>query len=84
MADQSNVIRVPKAPRSSFNMQRLLSKNTLLSNQVDHLVELEKTLPPEKRTGTNRASIVTEGQAAEYIRKMTAILHPKVSKSGGK
>lgn len=84
MADQPNVIRVPKAPRSSFNMQRLLSKNTLLTNQVNHLLELEKTLPTEKRTGTDPTSITTEGRAAEYIRKMTAILHPKVAKSGGK
>jgi len=84
MANPPNVIRVPKAPRSSFNMQRPLAKNSLLMNQVKHLLELEKTLPPEKRTGTDPKSITTEGSAAEYIRKMTAILHPKVAKSGGR
>ena len=84
MATPSNLIRVPKPSRGSFNMQRPLAKNSLLMNQVTHLQELEKTRPPEKRTGTDPKSVTTEGSAAEYIRKMTAILHPKVAKSGGK
>jgi hypothetical protein len=65
-------------------MERLLVKNSLLQNQVKHFLELEKTLPPEKRTGTAPGSITTEGRAAEYIRKMTDILHPRVAKSGGR
>ena len=84
MANLSNVVRIPKPSRGSFNMQRPLAKNSLLMNQVKHLLELEKTLPPEKRTGMDPKSITTEGSAAEYIRKMTAILHPKVAKSGGR
>ena len=84
MAGPSNVIRVPKPSRSSFNMERLLVKNSLLLNQVKHLLELEKTFPPEKRTGTAPESITTEGRAAEYIRKMTDILHPRVARSGGR
>lgn len=84
MASPSNVIRIPKPSRKSFNMERPLAKNSLLMNQVKHLLELEQTLPPEKRTGTDPKSITTEGNAADYIRKMTAILHPKVAKSGGK
>ena len=84
MATPSNVIRIPKPSRSSFNMERPLAKNSLLMNQVKHLLELEKTFPQEKRTGTDPKSITTEGRAAEYIRKMTAILHPKVAKSGGR
>ena len=84
MAIPSDVIRVPKPSRGSFNMERPLAKNSLLMNQVKHLLELEKTFPPEKRTGTDPTSITTEGRAAEYIRKMTAILHPKVAKSGGR
>ena len=84
MAIPPNTIRIPKPSRSSFNMERPLAKNSLLMNQVKHLLELEKLLIPEKRTGVDPESITTEGRAADYIRKMTAILHPKVAKSGGK
>jgi hypothetical protein len=84
MANRPKIIQVPKPPRSSFNMERPLAKNSLLMNQVKHLLELERALPPEKQTGTEPASITTEGRAAEYIRKMTAILHPKVARSGGR
>jgi hypothetical protein len=84
MAIPSNVIRIPKPSSKSFNMDRPLAKNSLLMNQVKHLLELEKRFPPQKRTGTDPRSITTEGSAADYIRKMTAILHPKVAKSGGR
>jgi hypothetical protein len=84
MAKPSNAIRVPKPSRSSFNMDRALEKNSLLMNQVGHLLELEKTFPAERRTGTDPKSITTEGRAAEYIRKMTDILHPQTAKSGGR
>jgi hypothetical protein len=84
MATPSNVIRIPKPSRSSFNMERPLAKNSLLQNQVKHLLELEKTFPPEKQTGTDPKSITTEGRAAEYIRRMTNILHPQTAKSGGR
>jgi hypothetical protein len=84
MATQSNVIRVPKPSKASFNPHRLLAKNLLLVNQVNHFHKLEMQLPPEKRTGVDFASIQTEGQAGEYIRKMTMILHPQAAKSGGK
>ena len=80
----ANEIRVPKPSRGAFNMERPLAENSLLMNQVNHLLELEKTFPPEKRTGTDPKSITTEGRAAEYTRKMTAILHPKVAKFGGR
>jgi hypothetical protein len=65
------VIRVPKPARSSYQPHRPLSKNTLLQNQVKHFRELEKDLPPEHQTGIPLESIETEGQAAEYIRRMT-------------
>lgn len=84
MAEPTNVIRIPKPPRSSFNAERLLIKNSLLLNQVKHFFELEKALPAEKRTGVDHKSVTTEGRAADYIRKMTDILHPKTAKSGGK
>jgi hypothetical protein len=84
MAEPSNVIRIPRPSLRSFNMERALEKNSLLLNQVKHLLALEKALPSEKQTGTDPKSITTEGRAAEYIRKMTDILHPKTAKSGGK
>jgi hypothetical protein len=37
---------------------------------------VEKTLPPELQSGMDSAAIATEGQAGEYIRKITAVLHP--------
>jgi len=84
MSQPSNVIRVPKPSAGSFNMERPLAKKSLLMNQVKHLLKLEKKLPPEKQTGTDPKSITTEGRAAEYVRKMTDILHPKTAKSGGR
>lgn len=72
-----NAIKVPKAPRSSFNMNRPLSKNTLLENQVRHFKELEDKLPPEHRTGMPHEAIQTEAQASEYVQKMTALLHAR-------
>ena len=45
MAEPSNVIRVPKPSRGSFNMERPLEKNSLLMNQVKHFLALEKAFP---------------------------------------
>jgi hypothetical protein len=78
MATPSNVILVPRAPRSSYNPNRPLEENTLLLNQARHFREVEKKLPAEQQTGVDFASIKTEGQAGDYVRKMTAILHPQV------
>jgi hypothetical protein len=83
MASPSNVIRVPRPARTSFDKNRPLAKNTLILNQVNHFRKIEEKLSPDQQTGINPASITTEGQAAEYIRAMTRVLHPKVAKSGG-
>ncbi|MBV8847901.1 MAG: hypothetical protein JO307_34235 [Bryobacterales bacterium] len=80
MGTPSNVIRVPRAPKTSYNPQRPLVKNTLLLNQVRHFREVEKTLPPEMRSGIDFESIKTEGDAAEYVRRITAVLHPQGAK----
>ena len=80
----SNIVRVPKPAPGSFNPQRPVAKNSLLTNQIEHFRKLEKEMPPERQTGMDFSSIKTEGDAGEYIRKMTAILHPKVAKSGGR
>ncbi|HZL57456.1 MAG TPA: hypothetical protein VFC21_10260 [Bryobacteraceae bacterium] len=71
-----NVVHVPRPPAKSFNSNRPLSGNTLLRHQVDHFREVEKTLPPELQTGFDHAAITTEGAAGEYIRRITAVLHP--------
>jgi hypothetical protein len=72
---QPPVIRVPKPQRSSYQPDRPLARSTLLQSQVNHFLELEKGLPPEHKTGLAVESIKTEGQAAEYIRRMTEKIH---------
>jgi hypothetical protein len=84
MATPSNVIRVPKPAAGSFDKNRLLSKNKLLENQVRNFREVEKTLPPEQQSGMDFAKITTEGQAAEYIGKLTKILHGIPRTAGGR
>ena len=84
MATTSNVVTVPKPNAKSFNKHRLLEKNALIKNQVQHFREIEKTLPPEQQSGMNFDDIKTEGQAAEYIAKLTKFLHGKPRTAGGK
>ena len=73
----SNVIRVPKPSKKSFNPNRLLEGNALLRNQVEHFKHLELKMPAKKQTGVDHAAIQTESNAADYIRQMTAILVAK-------
>ena len=74
----SNVIHVPKPRHNAFNKHRPLS--TLLQMQVKHFNEIEKQLLLAGLTDIE--AIKTEGQAAEYIKKMTAKLcGPPNSKS---
>jgi hypothetical protein len=71
-------IRVPKPPPGSLNKDRRISD--LLKSQLKHIHEVEKQLPQHHRTGTDIDAIRTEGEAAVYIRKITAILHPHAAK----
>jgi hypothetical protein len=71
-----NAIRVPKPSRAAFDKSRPLEKNHLLQAQLRHFREVEKNLGPEQQTGIDVETIATEGEAAEYIRKVTAALHP--------
>lgn len=84
MASPSTLIRVPRPAAGSFQPNRLVAKNTLLVNQLKHFHIREMELPPDRRTGMDFNSIKTEGQAAEYIRKLMAILHPQAIGSGGR
>ena len=71
MVRSKRIIPVPQPAPGSFNKDRPLMKNTLLLNQVMHFQKVERER-------------MTEGQASEYIQRMTAILHPQVGKAGGK
>ncbi len=68
-----NVVHVPRPSPNSLNKDRPLS--SLLKNQVEHFQELENKLPALEKTALPTSSIRTEGEAAQYIRKMTAKLH---------
>jgi hypothetical protein len=77
MSTPDNVIHVPRPPKSSFNPYRPLKGNQLLQEQIRHFHKREEELAPEQQTGIDIASIATEGEASEYIRKLTAVLHPQ-------
>ena len=83
MASPSNAVTVPKPAKSSYNKNRPLENNTLLLNQLSHFRQVELTLPAEQQTGMNFDDIKTEGQAAEYIGKLTRFLHGKPFTAGG-
>lgn len=84
MAPSLNHVRVPKPSPDSFNKNRPVSKNALLENQVKHFHELETRLLEQLQNGIRFEDVRTEGDAAEYIRRMTAILHPHLTKGAGK
>ena len=74
MAD--NIVRVPKPSGESYNPNRPLEKNKLVQSIVEHLNHAELDLPADQRTGVDISTIKTEGEAAEYIKKVTSLLHP--------
>lgn len=71
------VIKVPKPPDSAMNPDRPVS--SLLKNQIIHLQEAEFRLPAHRQSNIYINDIKTEGEAAEYIRQVTAQLHPQGS-----
>ena len=71
----ANAIRLPKMQKTWFDADRSLEGNSLLKNQVEHFHELEQGFPKEQRSGIPLESIETEGQAADYIRRVTLLLH---------
>jgi hypothetical protein len=66
-------IRVPTPPKSAMKPNRPV--NTLLRNQIQHLQEAEFRLPVKQQTNVYINAIKTEGEAAEYIRRVTEALH---------
>lgn len=75
------VIKVPKPPQSAFNKHRPVS--ALLKNQMVHLQEAEFRLPARQQTNIYINRIRTEGEASEYIRKVTARLHAESAGGSG-
>jgi hypothetical protein len=69
------VIEVPMPQASSFDPSRSLKKNSLLQAQVEHFHEINLQLPKQYKVDVTPGQIQTEGQASEYIRKVTAGLH---------
>ena len=80
-----NIVVVPKPSKSAYNPDRTLDRRSLLLNQVRQFQHLEQSLPAAERTGL-QCPVETEGQAAEYLRKMTELMHertkPRVRKAG--
>jgi hypothetical protein len=75
----AKVVPVPKPRRAAYNPDRPLGANALVKAQVNHFEEANKHLPAELQTGIDAASIRTESEASDYIRKVTTAIH----KSGG-
>jgi hypothetical protein len=75
-----NVIPVPKPSQAAYNPGRPLEKNTLVQALVQHFKAADANLPESFRTGMDTTKIATEGEASEYIRKVTRAIH----ESGGR
>jgi len=67
------MIDVPEVEKEAYNPDRPISG--LIQMQLVHLSTAEQKLPPKQQTGVNIATLHTEGQAAEYIKNVTAMLH---------
>ena len=67
------IIQVPKPPKSAWNPDRPVS--TLLKSQMEHLYEAEKKLPHKYKSQIYINAIKTEGEAADYIQKVTEAIH---------
>jgi hypothetical protein len=68
------MIDVPAVEKEAYNPDRPISG--LIQMQLVHLSTAEQMLPANvRRTGINIATLHTEGQAAEYIQKVTSLLH---------
>jgi len=60
-------------PKSKVDPNR--DANTLLLAQVQHLREAEKNLPPKYHSGIFSQAIRTEGEAADYVKRVTEAIH---------
>jgi hypothetical protein len=69
------VQKVPKTPKSAYNHGRFIS--SLIEHQLKHFSEVEKSLLKPGQKLTDISKIKTELQASQYLKKMTALLHPQ-------
>jgi hypothetical protein len=67
------LIPVPKPPKKALNLDRPVSN--LLRNQLEHLQRAEFRLPIKQQTNIYINAIKTEGEAADYIRRVTKAIH---------
>jgi hypothetical protein len=67
------LIHVPRPPRSAMNPDRPVS--ALLKAQILYLHDAERNLPLRYRTDIYINAIKTEGEAAEYIQRVTTAIH---------
>jgi len=54
---KSKVVTYPKPSLAGFRLDRTLASNTLMKNQFDHFVEVEKRLPAGLKTGIDTSRI---------------------------
>lgn len=66
------MIKIPR-PEGAYNPNRPVSG--LLKMQIRHLHEAERRLPLRLHTDIYINAIKTEGEAAEYIRRVTEAIH---------
>src|SRR6266513_824179 len=69
------VAKVPKTPKSAYDHGRFIS--SLIEHQVKHFHEIEKSLLKPGQERTDITKIKPALQASEYLKKMTALLHPQ-------
>jgi len=67
------LIHVPRPKRSAMDPDRPV--NALLKMQILHLHDAELKLPVGRQTDIYINSIQTEGEAANYIRRVTESIH---------
>jgi hypothetical protein len=67
------IIKIPRPPASAVDKDRPVS--SLLRSHLEHMQEAEFRLPAKMQTNVYINAIKTEGEAAEYIRKVTERLH---------
>jgi hypothetical protein len=66
------LIHVPR-PENAWDPNRPV--NALLKAQILHLHDAELKLPVRQRTNSYINAIRTEGEAAEYVRRVTETIH---------
>jgi hypothetical protein len=67
------VVDVARTPASAYNPNRPISG--LIESQIRRLHEPERRLPRRHHTGVDVGMIKTEGEAADYIGRVTAAIH---------